>query len=148
MDRLVTTTLLAASLLMAVQAKAQAISAQTSAAAVASGVHDSSAISSSAISTTGPSAEWHVAPANSQQASPGQTQSEPAAGTTELLIVPPRGNAKPIGKPVRADGRTFSLFRDPSTGEVFLEIKDKAGNDIHPGGKVVLPGAHKAYWVR
>ncbi len=68
-------------------------------------------------------------------------------GDGQWIPYPP-GIARKISSKKGSNGWTYNLMQDRMTGELFIQIEDKTGEDVHIAGRVAMPGGKKTYPVK
>jgi hypothetical protein len=60
----------------------------------------------------------------------------------------PTNMARKISSKKGGNGWTYNLMQDRLTGQLFIQIEDDTGRDVHIAGRVAMPGSKKTYPVR
>lgn len=60
----------------------------------------------------------------------------------------PPAMARRISSKKGPNGWTYHLMQDRMTGEIFIQIEDDNGKDVHVAGRVAWPGGKKTYPVK
>jgi hypothetical protein len=68
-------------------------------------------------------------------------------GDGQWIPYPP-GIARKISSKKGPNGWTYNLMQDRMSGELFIQIEDDNGKDVHIAGRVPWPGGKKTYPVR
>jgi len=68
-------------------------------------------------------------------------------GDGQWIPYPP-SIARKISSKKGPNGWTYHLMQDRLTGEIFIQIEDDNGKDVHIAGRVAWPGGKKTYPVK
>jgi hypothetical protein len=68
-------------------------------------------------------------------------------GDGQWIPYPP-GIARKISSKKGPNGWTYNLMQDRMSGQLFIQIEDDDGKDVHIAGRVAMPGGKMKYPVK